>query len=457
VTDETCRGLLPVIPELEGGIAIYETSGAPLWTRGELRTEAMAWARTLAAPKPGLVFLLCRNTPDTVAALLGALAAGHVAALLDADIAPAALQPLKEAFSPDFVVGPAGTEITGEQVGAIQADHAILLSTSGTTGSSKFVRLSAANLRANADQIAAALHIGPQDIAAAHLPLHYSYGLSVLTSHLRQGAAVFLWSGSIATPEFWAAARQARATHLPGVPFHYDFLARGDLERLLPASMRTLTQAGGPLSPRLQTRMHEKLEAIGGRFYVMYGQTEASPRISTLPHESLPAKLGSVGVAMAGGQLSVIDEHGDAAPAGAVGRILYQGPNVMMGYAQARADLGLGDVEGGRLETGDLGRLDEDGFLFLTGRVKRFAKLHGLRLGLDEVEGRFREAGEVAALDGGDRILLFTPQPGAVNAVVAAVADEYKIRSADFRVLEVADLPRKSSGKIDYAALEALR
>ncbi len=457
MTGADIRGLLTDIPDRENQPAIFDPDGGPRWTRAALREAAAEWSVALAAPSPGLVFLLCRNEASSIATLLGAIQAGHAVALLDPASASASFDRMTEAFRPDFIVdGEAVRAIPKSRTEPISGDLAVMLSTSGTTGSLKFVRLSAANLAANADQIIAALGMSAEDVGAAHLPMHYSYGLSVITSHLRVGGAVHLWSDTVTDPAFWTAAGRAGVTQFPGVPFHYNFLARGDLANLVPPTLRTFTQAGGALAPRLQSRMAERAAAIGGRFFVMYGQTEAAPRMTTLPHDGLTEKLGSVGPALPGGRLRVIGEDGRELAAGEVGQVIYEGPNVMLGYAEGRDDLALGDVMGGRLETGDLGLLDAEGYLTLTGRTKRFAKLHGLRIGLDEVEARFAAAGEVAALEKGDKILLFTTASEAAAALVPTVAAEYKIQAMSLAVRPVEALPRKPSGKVDYAALEAL-
>jgi acyl-CoA synthetase (AMP-forming)/AMP-acid ligase II len=471
-----CRGLLPLIPAVEDRTAVFAASGEPLWTRAQLRAEVASVAAELSAPNVALVFLIGKTEPEALVALLAAMEARRPVALIDPATHPAALDHLIAVYAPEAIIAPPDiatrlaphvggesrdlgglTLLKSARSGGVapHADLAVLLSTSGTTGSPKFVRLSAANVLANADQIIAALHIGADDVAVAHLPLHYSYGLSVLTSHLRAGAAAHLWPDSVTIPEFWAAVRASGGTHFPGVPFHYNFLGRADLSKMLPPALRTFTQAGGALDVRIQKRMDEQLRAIGGRFYVMYGQTEAAPRITTLPAERLAAKLGSVGLALAGGKLSILGEGDRPVAAGEPGQVVYEGPNVMMGYAEARTDLASGDETGGRLATGDLGRLDEEGFLFLTGRLKRFAKLFGLRISLDEVEARFRAAGDVAALDAKDKIALFTPVPEAISALVSEVAGEYKLPPNSFSVRAIAELPRKSSGKVDYASLEA--
>jgi acyl-CoA synthetase (AMP-forming)/AMP-acid ligase II len=190
----------------------------------------------------------------------------------------------------------------------------------------------------------------------------------------------------------------------------------------------------------------------------MYGQTEAGPRITTLPSEQLEAKLGSVGPALRGGRLVVLGPDGAPLPPGGQGEIIYHGPNVMLGYAEARADLARGDDMAGRLETGDVGYLDVDGCLFLTGRTKRFAKLFGLRISLDEVERRLARHVPCAVVDVGERIaVLHEPaEESALRAAIRSVADEYQLPQASFMLRSAAALPVKANGKIDYAAVRTL-
>lgn len=462
--DLDCGGILPAAVADGDRSAILGASGVLPMSHATLRREVGIWAERLSRGGPLLVFLYCRNEPGDVCALLGAIAAGHSVALLDPGASGEITRRLIETYDPEVLIAPPPGLHTGDDVvwrnartaplsdGARQV---VLLSTSGTTGSPKFVRLSAAGLAANARQIAKALRIGPQDVGLAHLPIHYSYGLSVVTSHLQVGAAIHLWSESVMAPEFWAAAGQVGATHMPGVPFHYNFLARADLTTLAPPTLRTFTQAGGPLDTRLQTRLHGMIDRLGGRFYVMYGQTEAGPRMTTLPHERLMGKLGSVGPSLEGGVITIQNEAGTPLPSGSPGAVVYEGPNVMLGYAEGRADLGRGDEAFGRLDTGDIGYLDSDGYLFLTGRAKRIAKLYGLRISLAEVEALFG-ASDAAALEVREKIVLFTTEPERVAAQASAVAGAFKIPTTSFSVRGVAELPRLASGKIDYGALKEM-
>ncbi len=333
----------------------------------------------------------------------------------------------------------------------------LLLSTSGTTGSQKYVRLSRDAVTANARQIAEALAIDEQSVGIAHLPLHYSYGLSVVTSHLTSGGRLCVVNDSITSPSFWSKIGNVGGSHFPGVPFHYVALARLGAG-IVPESVKVFTQAGGALDLRVQTKIRDWATQRGGQFFVMYGQTEASPRMATLQHADHVRKAGSVGVALAGGQLSIVDENGAMLPADVVGSVVYEGPNVMLGYAMSRADLGKGDEMNGRLETGDLGRLDIEGFLYLTGRTKRFAKIAGYRLGLDEIEQELFAVCPVACLDLGEKIAVAHEQESetALKTRVRELADSYKVPSSSFALRKVTQIPRASSGKIDYARLKDL-
>ena len=483
--DTSCGGLLPLIPALEPAPALRDDRRDAWLTRADLRSASLRVARGIASRQKRLVFLLCASNAATVIGLLGAAAAGHAVALIDPALAEEKMNGLIEAYEPEVVLG---SRDDGKVLSAVAGGRAdwrsgeseddqvqwvirdperppaeiapeaqLLLATSGTTGGQKYVRLSRAAIAANAGQIAEALGIDEQSIGIAHLPLHYSYGLSVLTSHLAVGGRVFLVADSITSPSFWTKIKDAGGSHFPGVPFHYAALARFG-PSIVPDSVKVFTQAGGALDPRIQAKIYDMATEREGRFFVMYGQTEASPRMTTLQHDDFPRKTGSVGVALRGGRLSIVDEAGAPLPAGEAGAVVYEGPNVMLGYATSRADLVKGDEMGGRLETGDLGRLDEEGFLYVTGRTKRFAKIAGYRLGLDEIEKELFAVCSVACLDAGDKIAVVHEQESetALKSRVRELAASYKIPSSSFSLMRAAKIPRGASGKIDYARLKDL-
>ncbi len=332
----------------------------------------------------------------------------------------------------------------------------MLLSTSGTTGSPKLVRLSHRNIAANASSIAQYLEIDGAERAIASLPIHYSYGLSVLHSHLVAGASVLLTGHSIMQPEFWADAARWGVTSFAGVPYSYEILERtGLLRTSMPRTMRTLTQAGGRLAPEAVIELNELMRERGGRLWVMYGQTEATARISYVPPQALPEKAHTIGIPIPGGRLSVRSGSQLVTEPNVEGELIYHGPNVMQGYATQPEDLACGDAQGGELSTGDLGCFDEDGFFRVTGRIKRIAKVFGMRQNLDEIESAASAYGPVAAADGGDRIVLWQEgdadiEPGDLQRVVAR---QLGLNPRAFEVREIDALPRTASGKVDYERL----
>jgi acyl-coenzyme A synthetase/AMP-(fatty) acid ligase len=308
------------------------------------------------------------------------------------------------------------------------------------------VRLSAAAVRANAASIAEFLELGPGERAVASLPLHYSYGLSVLNSHLHSGGTVVFTGESIMRPAFWQAFAAHGCTSFAGVPYAYAILRRTGFERLALPTLRTMTQAGGRMAPDMIAAFHHHLRMRGARLVVMYGQTEATARISYVPPDRLEEKLGSIGVPIPGGRLAV-----DA------GELVYSGPNVMLGYAQRREDLALGDVQGGTLRTGDLGHADDDGYFWVTGRSKRILKLFGHRLNLDEVEERARGRGPVAAVGIDDERVVIYRERGdepPARELARTLSRAWRVPPGAVAVRELERLPLTGAGKIDYGALE---
>jgi acyl-CoA synthetase (AMP-forming)/AMP-acid ligase II len=221
-------------------------------------------------------------------------------------------------------------------------------------------------------------------------------------------------------------------------------------------SLRVLQQAGGALDRRLTELYGRYMEARAGRFYVMYGQTEATARIAYVPPERLIEKLGSAGIAIPGGRLSI--EDADAVGGGSdTGEVIYEGPNVMMGYAAAPDDLARGDELGGVLRTGDIGYLDPEGFLFLVGRSKRIAKVYGLRVNLDEIEQLVREHGPAAVVAGDEAIVGYCAfgTDEEVAALATGLAGRFRLNPRSIRLTRVTAIPTTTSGKVDYRAVQA--
>jgi len=343
---------------------------------------------------------------------------------------------------------------------SLHADLAVLLTTSGSTGSPKFVRLSYENLRSNAESIVQYLGITAEDRAITSLPMSYSYGLSVINSHLLAGASIVVTERSVTQREFWECFRRHEVTSLSGVPYTYQMLDRMRFFGMDLPSLRTLTQAGGRLSPELQQKFAEHCLKKGWDFYVMYGQTEATARMSYLPPEDVLRCSGSIGRAIPGGRLSLLGDDGtEVNVCGVPGELVYEGPNVMLGYAESVDDLARGDELHGRLRTGDLACRDADGYFRVVGRLKRFLKIFGNRVNLDEVEQLVRSEFprlESAVAGRDDRLCVFIAGECDRGEVVRLVAERLGLHSSGFECRCVPEIPRGNSGKILYHELSVL-
>jgi acyl-CoA synthetase (AMP-forming)/AMP-acid ligase II len=441
---------------------LVDAATGRVWSQDELADAVHGVAEHMVTDERELVFAMCGRDAASIIGYLAALWAGHAVALLDADAPSELTEALVGRYRPSFVVRPECGERprvhrrTGATGPRVASELAVLLSTSGTTGSPKLVRLSHRNVAANASSIAQYLELDPSERAILSLPIHYSYGLSVLHSHLVAGATVLLTNHSIIQPEFWADAARWGATSFAGVPYSYAILERTALLRTsMPDTMRTLTQAGGRLSPRSVLDLHELMRERDGRLWVMYGQTEATARISYVPPHALPDKAHTIGMPIPGGRLRVRSDCGVVTDPEVEGELIYHGPNVMLGYAAHADDLALSDTQGGELCTGDLGCFDADGFFRVTGRIKRIAKVFGMRQNLDEIEAIASAYAPVAAADGGEQIVLWQEAGAGIEPddLRKAVARQLGLNPRAFAMREIDELPRTASGKIDYEQL----
>lgn len=419
---------------------------ADLAERVEVVAGAYAGGRRLVLLAPG-------NDVASVVEYIAALAADQVVLVSSPTAAPG----LVEAYAPDVVAGPQRRAWrTAESAHDLHPDLALLLSTSGSTGSPKLVRLAGEGVLANAAAIAEELGIRDTDLAATTLPLHYCYGLSVLHSHLLSGAGLLLTDLSVVDECFWDLVRAHGVTTVPGVPHTFELLERaGFADRDVP-SLRALTQAGGRMPPERVRAFAELGQRRGFDLFVMYGATEATARMSVLPPDLALLAPGSIGRPLPGASFDLAPVEG-AVPG--VGELVFRGPNVMMGYAASRAELASGrTVE--ELRTGDLARQRPDGLWEVVGRTSRIAKVCGLRIDLDRVERSLARSGTVAAVaDAGERIAVGVvdgARPVDPDVVRRAAADAAGLAPTGVAVVVLPDLPRLANGKVDHRALAAL-
>ena len=333
----------------------------------------------------------------------------------------------------------------------------LLLTTSGSTGSSKFVRLSRANLEANATSIIEYLHICDKDVAVTTLPFSYSFGLSIINTHLMAGASIQVTDLTPLSKDFWELVKEKHVSSLSGVPYTFDMLKRIKFQRFELKSIRYLSQAGGKMTEQGLNYLRQVANEKGWPCYVMYGQTEAAPRMSYLPAEYLDTKLGSIGRPVPGGNFYLIDEFGEIIQTSMKqGELVYTGDNVAMGYATGRGDLNRGDDWHGRLNTGDLGYRDEEGFYYITGRLKRIVKIFGKRVSLDEVESllnmTYRGCEFICSGYDDSLRIHYTGGVGS-DAVVAYISRHLSIHRSVIKCSAIAEIPRFINGKINYGIL----
>lgn len=399
-----------------------------------------------------LVLLETRNDIDTLVHYLAALAGDHVALPVPAGRDHSTIL---RTYEPDTVVGDGVIQHRRRAGGRrLHEDLAMLMSTSGTTGSPKLVRLSRDNLLSNARAIADYLDIRQTDCAATTLPLSYCYGLSVVNSHLIRGAGLILTDSSVTDKRFWDLFRNHRGTSFAGVPYTFELLERIGFDTLDLPDLRYVTQAGGRMPPERVRRFAAQASERGWQLFVMYGATEATARMAYLPPELALSRPEAVGRPIPGGSFTI--EPADGWSDDAVGELVYRGPNVMMGYAHAPGDLALGKtVES--LHTGDLARRAPDGLYEIVGRTSRFVKIYGLRIDLQRVESALSSCGITAFCTNDDEHLAVAVAGDHAERDAQRIAAETAgIPISAVRAVTLDELPLLPSGKPDYRTVREL-
>lgn len=440
-----------------------------------------AQRKSFKATKNKLTFCLSKNDLGGVAGYVSLLAAETVPMMLGASLSTEAKQTLARAYQPEFIWLEESDAVYWPQAeiidslhgyyllalpevaskGLLHKDLGLLLSTSGSTGSSKYVRLSRGNIWTNAYSIATYLELTKDELPITTLPLNYSYGISVLHSHIYVGACLAVTNKTFFDKSFWNFLKEVEATSMAGVPYHFEILRKLRFNKMDLPSLRTLTQAGGRMDPELTREFAAHCDSHGIRFIAMYGQTEASPRMSFVPYEQALNKAGSIGLPILGGSFELMGEGETViGEPYTTGELIYRGPNVYMGYSKCRADLSLEDKNNGVLKTGDLAQRDIDGYYYIIGRKNRFIKLFGNRINLQEIEEYLATKGWVAACLGKDDALQVFVELGTLEQlqnIKKSLVDWLQVGLQGLRVFSVAALPRNEHGKILFVKLDSAK
>jgi len=337
-------------------------------------------------------------------------------------------------------------------------DLALLLTTSGSTGSPKLVRQSYKNIESNIKSIIDYLSIEKKDKAITTLPMNYTYGLSIINTHLYAGATILLTEKSVVSKDFWTFFKENNATSFSGVPYTYEILDKLRFERMNLPSLKTMTQAGGKLSLTLHKKYANYALEHNKKFIVMYGQTEATARMGYLPADKSLEKIGSIGNAIPGGKFYLHDTDSKIInEPDVIGELIYEGGNVTMGYAQSITDLARNDDFNGILVTGDMAKRDSDGFYYIVGRKKRFLKIYGNRVNLDEIERMIKNDFtfiDCACSGFDDNLYIFITDKNHEVNIKKYLIEKTNFYQSAFNIICLDKIPINDSGKILYSELE---
>ncbi|MDR0747539.1 MAG: AMP-binding protein [Helicobacteraceae bacterium] len=457
------------LADFEGRVAaVDEQYGSFSYADLDRETRRLA---VLVDPPRSLIFCMCTNTIGSLIGYVAFINNKSVPLMLSSAMDRDLLQTLIETYKPAYIWTPVDLILEGfekeyEAFGYLLlktrleqsemfCDLALLLTTSGSTGSPKLVRQSYKNIRANAESIVTYLKMDETHRAIATLPMHYTYGLSIINTHLAVGASIVLTKKSLTQKEFWQAVRENKVTNFGGVPYTYETLKKLRFFQMRLPDLRYMTQAGGKLNAEMCLEFAINCKKSGADFIVMYGATEATARMSYVPASKAIEKAGSIGVAIPNGRFEIVGDRGEIIDeCGKAGSLIYYGENVTLGYAENRGDLAKGDERGGRLDTGDIAMSDKDGYYTIVGRKQRFLKIYGNRVNPAEIEALLTKNGyEAACVGEDDRVFIFTTC-FRHKELLNFIADKTKINRAAFNVIHIDKIPRNETGKIVYSELK---
>lgn len=418
-----------------------------------------------------LCLVECYNSYESILSYISILSYGSVPLLVNEDLNEVFFKRYLLKFLPDFVVTKRKNfskkyklvksinnlffyKSKTKNKKKLFKDLAILLPTSGSTGSSKMVRISYKNLYSNTLDICNFLKIKKKDNAITTMPFSYTYGMSIINSHLMRGANIFVYSGSVIQKNFFDILKKFKITTFGGVPYIYKLLIKIGLERLKIKSLKYITHAGGALDSNSLLQLYRFCKQNNLEFISMYGASEATSRMSYLPFIDMKKKIGSIGKGLQNSFVIKDQSNKKIIEPFKKGELVYEGDNVCLGYAHNWKDLALGDKNLSILMTGDEGFFDNEGFFYISGRKSRYIKLYGHRISLDEIEKSLNKKFTncyVKFLD--EKIIIFSNKNFHIDVLTNFIFKRFNIKKNLIDFIKIKKIPYTLNKKIDYNKL----
>lgn len=423
--------------------------------------------------KRSLVFLICKNNFESIVGYLGFLKSDCVISLIDEKINIDALKKLINIYKPDFIFLEKQKtkkldnfflcfsfqnfillEAKNKFKKILNDELALLISTSGSTGSAKLVRQSYDNLNSNTQSISRYLNITNKDISITTLPMSYVYGLSIINTHLNQGASLVINNHSVLAKEFWQSIEKNKVTSFGGVPYTYSILEKLDLRKFNLSSLKYTTQAGGKINKRIVNKILNIYDSLNIKLFLMYGAAEATARMSFLEcKKKYRDKIDSIGKPIPGGKFFLKDTKSKIInKSNKSGELIYIGKNVCLGYAENIEDLSRGDENKQILKTGDIAFKDNENFYYIVGRKDRYIKIHGIRLNLQEIEKIIEDYGlENMCLQKEDnKIQILVKDDFKINEIKEYIFSKTNIHPSVFSFKKVNKFSLNNNLKLKY-------
>jgi long-chain acyl-CoA synthetase len=398
-----------------------------------------------------IILMICNNSIQSFTAYISFIKNGHITILLDNSFSELFIKNIINKFKPNYIFSSKNyfkndklkkiLDIDGYLIfkTKIKKNYKInyinnlLLTTSGTTQNPKMVRLSNKNLYANTKNIIDYLNIKSNHTTITTMPMAYSYGLSIINSHIEAGSSIVVNNKTIFDKAFWKAIEKFKVTSFGGVPSFYEMLKRLKVENMKLNSLKYLTQAGGKLDLNSLKNLNNIFKLKKIKFYIMYGQTEAGPRMSYLSPKMIDKFPGSIGKPLKNSFFEIIDESGKKIKNSlGEGELVFYGDNVSLGYAKNIIDLYKGDENKKKLYTGDIGIRNKEGFYFITGRKNRFIKISGLRIDIEDIEQFLKfKKNESSILVKDNKLEIQSVKKLNFKKITEKIFKKYKIRPND--------------------------